>query len=162
MSSNVSSLAVVEPGVIIGDNCYIGDFVKIRKGVVIGDNVEVRDHCFIAPSATIGNNVRIYQLGSVCFGAKIGDNTYIGPMVMMTNTRRIKHIRKYKLVITPPTIGKNVRIASRVTLGPGVTIGDNALVGMGSVVTRDVPAGEVWYGNPAKFVRMVDPEELVS
>ena len=155
------STAIIEPGAVVSSGCYIGHYTLIRAGAVIGKDSEVRAFCFIAPQVKIGRNVKIMQYSNIGQGTRIANDVYIGAKCMITNTNRIKHGRPFGLVITPCEIGYAARIASGVTLLPGVCIGDNALIGAGSLVTKSVPKGEVWMGHPAKFVREVSVEELL-
>lgn len=159
--TKIEKTSVIEEDVSIGENCYIGHFTLIRKGVKIGNNSEVRAHCFIAPDVIIGSNVLILQYSNICQGTRIEDNVFIGAKCMMTNTRRIKHRRNFDLKITPPYIEYGARIGSRVTLLPGVRIGNNSLIGAGSVVSKDIPPKEVHIGVPTKFIKMVPEDELI-
>ena len=153
--------AVIEPGSSIARDCYIGHFTLVRSGVVIGVHSEVRAHCFIAPNVWIGEDVAIMQFSNIGEGTTIFEQVYIGAMCMITNTNRIKHGRDFELIKTPCAIGRAARIASRVTLLPGVVIGENALIGAGSLVTKDIPARQVWMGHPARYVRDVPEEEIL-
>jgi len=153
------STAIIEEPSLPHD-CYVGHFTQIRPGVRVGRDCSIRAHCFIA-RCTIGNRVKIMQFTNIGEGTEIGDDVFIGVKVAILNTKRIKHTRNFELVITPVKIERAARIGSYSVIGPGVTIGENALIGMGSVVTRDVPAGECWVGNPARFMRMVPEEELL-
>ena len=82
-------------------------------------------------------------------------------MVGTSNTNKIVHGRDIPLKITGPHIKRAARIGSGVMLMPGVVIGENAQIGLGSVVTKNIPDNEVWFGNPAVFKRYVKVEELL-
>lgn len=113
--------------VTIGKGTKIGSFSDIGKNVVIGKN------CNIQSSVTISN------------GCKIGRNVFIGPNSSLLND-------KFPIgKIQPCIIEDDVVIGGGVTLLPNVRIGRKSVIGAGSVVTRNVPSGEVWKGNPAKF-----------
>lgn len=120
-------------GATIGNHCMIGTFVEIQENVVIGDKVKIESHSFI------------------CSGVTIEDGAFIGHHVVFTNDKYPRSVSpEWKLEKT--VVKKNAAIGSNVTLLPGITIGENALVGAGSVVTKDVPANGVVVGNPAKII----------
>lgn len=130
-----NDVSIVEPtnlyGCKIGDNVKIGPFVEIQKDAEIGNNTIVSSHSFI-PS-----------------GVKIGDDTFIGHGVMFTNDKFDSDlIENWELKKT--IVGNRVRIGSNSTILP-VTIGDNVVIGAGSVVTKDIPDNCTVYGNPAKI-----------
>jgi UDP-2-acetamido-3-amino-2,3-dideoxy-glucuronate N-acetyltransferase len=131
-------------GCRIGDNTSIGAFVEIQKGAVIGKNCKISSHSFI------------------CEGVMIEDNVFIGHNVtfindlfpLATNPDGTKKTDTDWTAI-PTLIGKGASIGSSVTILCGVTIGAGAIVGAGSMIVRDVPSGEIWAGNPAKYLRKV-------
>jgi len=132
-------------GCIIEDNTKIGAFVEIQKGSKIGENCKISSHTFI------------------CEGVTIQDNVFIGHNVTFINDKYPKAINPGGELQTEkdwevlPTIVENgASIGSSVTILCGVTIGNQAIVGAGSIVTRNIPGGEIWAGNPAKFIRKVD------
>lgn len=124
-----------------------GDF-QIYSGSVFGLAEGARVQL---GSGYINNDARI----SISHELIIGQGVAIGPQVYILDDNRHEisgsKVRKKHIVI-----GNHVWIAARVTILPGVTIGDGCIIGAGSVVTKDVPAGTLWAGNPAKFVREVD------
>ena len=119
----------------IGNDCFIGPFVEIQKNVVIGDLTRIQSHSFI------------------CEGVMIGKNCFIGHGTIFTNdlfdSTDIKNWIKRKT-----NLGDNIRIGSNVTLLP-INIGDNSIVGAGSVVTKDVLSNSIVAGNPAKIIRKI-------
>lgn len=117
-------------GCKIRDGAFIGPFVEIQKNAIIGQYSRISSHSFI------------------CEGVTIGSNCFIGHGVMFINDNYLEEIGKWKLKGT--IIGDNVRIGSNATILP-VTIGNNAIIGAGSVVTKDVPDNQVAYGNPARI-----------
>jgi len=135
-SSIHNSVQIIEPvniyGCIIKENCFIGPFVEIQKNVTIEKNCRISSHSFI------------------CSHVHIDENTFIGHGVMFTNDifSDSENINSWNPRSTK--IGKNVRIGSNVTLLP-VAIGDNVIIGAGSVVTKDIPSNCVVYGNPAQI-----------
>lgn len=113
----------------IGDNCVIGKFVEIG-GAKIGNNCKIEAFAFIPP------------------GVIIEDEVFVGPHVCFTNDKNPKAVGDWK--ITPTLVKKGASIGGNATIICGVTIGENALVGAGAVVTKDVPAGKTVVGNPAR------------
>lgn len=132
-------------GCEVGDDTKIGAFVEIQKNAFVGKNCKISSHTFI------------------CEGVHIGDDCFIGHGVVFIND-------KYPCAVNPDgsmqtdedwsvvaiRVEEGASIGSGVKILCGVRIGRGAMVGAGSVVTKDVPAGEVWVGNPAKFLRKLD------
>jgi len=160
--SKIESTAVIEPGASIGENCYIGHFVVIRPEAIIGNNSHVRAHCFIAAEAEIGSYVQVMQLSNICRNCIIEDRVFVGMGCMTTNTKKIAYLREYEDRNTPPIIKYGAIIGAGVTILPGVTIGENSSIGAGSVITRDTEPEYLYYGNPAKKIRKLSSEEILS
>lgn len=135
-STDIWQFCVIFPGCSIGENCNVCAGVLIENDVVIGNNV------------TIKSGVQIWD------GTEVEDNVFIGPNVTFTNDtypRSKVHLERY-----PRTrIKKGASVGANSTILPGVTIGENAMVGAGSTVTCDIPANTLWYGNPAEFKRKI-------
>lgn len=137
-------------GCEIGDNSRIGTFVEIQKGATIGANCKISSHTFI------------------CEGVSIEDNVFIGHNVTFINDRFPRATRaggglqtEADWVCVPTLVKRGASIGSSATILCGVTVGENAIVGAGSVVTRDVPADTVVAGNPARMLRKVEQEKKV-
>jgi len=129
-------------GCEIGDNTKIGSFVEIQKGARIGRNCKVSSHSF------------------VCEGVEIGDEVFIGHNVSFINDKFPQAARPDGTMqtdadwrVVPTKVGRGASIGTGSTILCGVTIGERAIVGAGSVVTRDVPPGAVVAGNPARALR---------
>lgn len=136
-STNLWQFCVVFPHAQIGKNCNICAHVLIENDVVIGDNV------------TVKSGVQLWD------GVRVEDNVFIGPNVTFTNDlypRSKQHQEEYAKTI----LKKGCSIGANSTILCGVTIGEKAMIGAGSVVTKVVPSGELWMGNPAKFVRKIE------
>ncbi len=134
-------------GCEIGDESKIGTFVEIQKGAKIGNRVKISSHTFI------------------CEGVTIQDEVFIGHGVMFINDkypRAATSIGQLQTeadwICVPTLIGRGASIGSNATILCGVTIGQQAIVGAGSVVTRDVPPRSIVAGNPARVIRMLEAE----
>ena len=132
-------------GCSVGDNTKLGAFVEIQKGAAIGKNCKISSHTFI------------------CEGVTVQDNVFIGHNVTFINDKYPEATRadgslqtEEDWSVVPTLVESGASIGSSVTILCGVTIGAGALVGAGSVVTKDIPSGEIWAGNPARFVRKAD------
>lgn len=129
-------------GCTIGDRTKIGTFVEIQKNVVVGADCKISSHSFI------------------CEGVHIGDGAFIGHNVTFINDKYPRAVTEDGALqteadweVAPTHIEDGASIGSSATVLCGVTIGKKAIVGAGSVVTKSVPAGEIWAGNPARFIR---------
>lgn len=136
-STNIWQFCVVFPEAKIGDNCNICANVLIENEVTVGNNV------------TVKSGVQLWD------GITVEDDVFIGPNATFTNDLfpRSKNL-DWKLSKT--IIKKGASIGANATILCGVTIGEKAMIGAGSVVTKDVPEGELWVGNPAHFVRKIE------
>jgi acetyltransferase-like isoleucine patch superfamily enzyme len=116
----------------------------------------------VAADVTIGNHTNINQLSNVCRDTIIEDYVFIGPGVIMTNTKKIAFRREYDDISQAPYIEYGAMIGGGVTICPGVRIGRNSSIGAGSVVTKDTEPTYLYYGNPAKKIRKLTPEEILK
>lgn len=134
----------------IGENTRIWAFSYILSGAQIGSNCNICSHTFIEGDVTVGDNVTIKSGVYIWDGVKIASNVFIGPNVTFTNDllpRSKRFLDKY----LETTICEGASIGANSTIIAGLTIGKYALVGAGSVVTKDIPNNTLWYGNPAVF-----------
>jgi acetyltransferase-like isoleucine patch superfamily enzyme len=139
-------------GCQVGDESKIGTFVEIQKGVTVGRRVKISSHTFI------------------CEGVTIEDQVFIGHGVMFINDKYPRATNMAGELQTeddwrciPTIIKRGASIGSNATILCGITIGENAMVGAGSVVTKDVPPGAVVAGNPAKIIQTTQlNKEMIS
>ncbi|QPJ99040.1 N-acetyltransferase [Enterobacter mori] len=139
----------------IGDGTTIWQFVVILKDAVIGNNCNICANSLIENNVVIGNNVTVKSGVYIWDGVRIEDDVFIGPCVAFTND---KHPRSkvYPDEFLQTTIRKGASIGANATILPGVEIGEKAIIGAGSVVTKDVPPYAVVVGNPARFIKWVE------
>jgi len=153
---------VIFPDVTVGDGTRIGNFVLIRSDTVIGEGCTIGSYVDIEGDVVIGDNVSLQSGCYITRGVVIEDEVFCGPRVLTLNDKRITHRRPgLTFVRAAPRIMRAARVGGGSVLLPGITIGSNALVGAGSIVTKDVPDGAIVAGNPARVVGEVPPEELV-
>ncbi len=136
----------------IGENTHIWQFCVVLPGARIGNNCNICSHCFIENDVIIGNNVTIKNGVSLYDGITIEDNVFIGPNVAFCNDKYPRS-KQYPDAFLKTCIKKGASIGSNATILPGVTIGENALIGAGSVVTKDVPANTLVLGNPTHIIK---------
>ena len=148
----VHESSYVDDGVKIGKGTKIWHFSHVMKGSHIGENCTLGQNVLIGPNVTIGNNVKIQNNVSVYEGVTLEDDVFCGPSMVFTNVDRPRsafptdHSKYLKTLIKRgATIGANATIVC------GHTIGEHAFIGAGAVVTKDVPAYAVAYGNPARI-----------
>lgn len=157
--------AIIYEGTLIGDNSMIGHNVIIRENTTIGSGNSIGDFTKIEGYCTIGNGNSIWTHSHITSFSEIGDNCFIGPNFISLNDPVMSYKRpkmQEQRTIKGPTIGNNVRISAGVIVQPSITIGDEAVIGTGSVVTKDVPAGQTVLGVPAKFFRDVPKEHYLD
>ena len=133
----------------IGDGTKVWQYSIILQGAQIGSNCNINAQCFIENDVVIGNNVTVKCGVQLWDGITIEDDVFIGPNATFTNDKYPRS-KVYPEVFVRTVVKRRASIGANATILCGVTIGENAMIGAGSVVTKDVPDGELWYGNPAK------------
>jgi len=156
-SAEVSKDAKIGDGVQIWNNC------QVREGVQIGENSILGKNVYIDADVKIGQNCKIQNNVSVYHGVTIEDGVFVGPHVCFTNDKHPRAINPDGSLkaasdweVSPILVKYGAAIGANVTILPGVSIGKWALVGAGSVVTKDVPDYGIVVGNPAKMVGYAD------
>ena len=137
----------------IPENTNVWQFTVVLANAKIGEACNICSHCFIENDVVIGNNVTVKCGVYLWDGITIEDNVQIGPNVTFTNDKYPRAKQTFELQRT--TIKKGASIGAASTILGGVTIGENAMIGAGSLVTKDIPANELWYGSPAKFIKKI-------
>lgn len=134
----------------IGKNTTIWQYCVILENAIIGDNCNINAFVFIENDVLLGNNVTIKSGVQIWDGITIEDNVFIGPNVTFTNDF-LPRSKQYPNKFLKTFIKKGASLGANSTIIGGISIGNYAMIGAGSVVTKDVPSHELWYGNPAKF-----------
>jgi UDP-2-acetamido-3-amino-2,3-dideoxy-glucuronate N-acetyltransferase len=140
----------------IGNNTTIWQYCVVLKDAVIGSNCNINAHCFIENDVVLGNNVTLKCGVYLWNGIRIEDDVFIGPNTTFVNNKRP---RSKQHMQTPDTvIGKGASLGAASVIGGGISIGAYSMIGMGAVVTQDVPAHALVYGNPARIMGWVDEQ----
>jgi acetyltransferase-like isoleucine patch superfamily enzyme len=162
MSAYWKQHCVIADDVQIGEGTRVGNFVFIRDNTIVG-----RD-CLIGSYVDIEGDVRVgdfVSLQSGCYltrGVIVEDHVFCGPRTVTLNDKQMTYGRPgMQFVRQAPRILRAARIGGGSVLCPGITVGENAVVGAGSVVTRDVPDGMIVMGNPAEIVREVPRDQII-
>jgi UDP-2-acetamido-3-amino-2,3-dideoxy-glucuronate N-acetyltransferase len=137
----------------IGANTQIWQFTVVLPDAEIGSNCNINSHCFVENDVIIGNNVTIKCGVYVWDGIILEDNVFVGPNVTFINDKYPRSKGKFKLLRT--TVKRNASIGANSTILPGITIGEYAMIGAGSVVTKDIPNNTLWLGNPARQIGFI-------
>ncbi len=139
----------------IPEDTNVWQFCVVLSHAQVGRNCNICSHCFIENNVVIGNNVTIKCGVQLWDGLRVEDDVFIGPNVTFANDKYPRS-KQYPLEFPKTLVKRGASIGANATILPGVIIGEWAMIGAGSVVTKNVPAGELWMGNPAKFVRKLD------
>ena len=139
----------------IPESTNVWQFCVVLPKAQIGENCNICSHCLIENDVKIGNNVTVKSGVQLWDGITLEDNVFVGANVTFTNDKYPRSKSADWQCLTT-VLKKGASIGAGSTILCGITIGENAMIGAGSVVTKDVPAGELWVGNPAKFVRRIN------
>lgn len=148
----------VDEGVEIGEGTKIWHFCHVMSGAKIGKNCSLGQNVNIGGRAIIGDGVKIQNNVSVYDNVVIEDDVFCGPSCVFTNVINPRAFVERKHEYKQTIIKKGASIGANATIVCGVTVGEYALIGAGSVVTKDVPAYALVYGSPARVRGKVDKE----
>src|ERR1043166_5796390 len=158
----VSTGAIVFAGTRVGARVIVGDQACVRERVDIGDDVVVGRGVLVENDTTVGALTKIQADAYITAYSTLEDNVFIAPCVVTTNDNFMGRTERRHELIAGPTIRRGARVGGGAVLCPGVEIGEDAFVGAGAVVTKDVPARKLVVGNPARVLRDVPDEELLE
>lgn len=148
----------VDEGAEIGEGTKIWHFCHVMSGAKIGERCSLGQNVNVGGKAVIGNGVKIQNNVSIYDSVEIEDDVFCGPSMVFTNVINPRAFVERKTEYKKTVLKKGCSIGANATVVCGVTIGEYALVGAGSVVTKDVPPYSLVYGNPARVHGKVDKE----
>jgi acetyltransferase-like isoleucine patch superfamily enzyme len=158
----VSTGAIVFAGSQIGARVILGDQSCVRERVEIGDDVVLGRGSYVENDTTVGAMTKIQADAYITAYSTLEEHVFIAPCVVTTNDNYMGRTEKRLSEMRGPTIRRGARVGGGAILCPGVEIGEEAFVGAGAVVTKDVPPRAVMVGNPARRIRDVPDEELLE
>jgi acetyltransferase-like isoleucine patch superfamily enzyme len=158
----VSTGAVVFAGTRIGARVIVGDQACVRERCDIGDDVVVGRGSLIENDTTVGARTKIQAMAYVTAYATLEEDVFIAPCVQTSNDNFMGRTERRHELRKGPTVRRGARVGVGAVLCPAVEIGEEAFVGAGAVVVKDVPPRVVVVGNPARILRDVSPSELLS
>jgi acetyltransferase-like isoleucine patch superfamily enzyme len=158
----VSTGAIVFAGTELGARVIVGDNACVRERCRVGDDVVIGRGSLVENDTTIGALTKIQAHAYVTAYSTLEDNVFIAPCVVTTNDNFMGRTEKRHDLVRGPTIRRGARVGGGAVLCPGIEIGEEAFIGAGAVVIRDVPPRAVMVGNPARQIREVPDEELLA
>ena len=158
----VSTGAIVFAGSRIGARVILGDQSCVRERVDVGDDVVLGRGSLIENDTTVGARTRIQADAYITAYSELGEDVFIAPCVVTTNDNFMGRTERRHELMKGPTIRRGARVGGGAVLCPAVEIGEEAFVGAGAVVTKDVPPRTVVVGSPARAIREVPPDELLE
>jgi acetyltransferase-like isoleucine patch superfamily enzyme len=156
----VSTGAIVFAGSSVGANCIVGDQSCIRERVAMADNCILGRGSLIENDTTVGAGTRIQADAYITAYSTLEDDVFIAPCVVTTNDNFMGRTEQRRSLMKGPTIRRGARVGGGAIILPGIEIGEEAFVGAGAVVTRDVPPRKIVVGSPAHVLRDVNEDEL--
>jgi acetyltransferase-like isoleucine patch superfamily enzyme len=158
----ISTGAIIFAGTQIGERVVVGDQSCIRERVTVGDDVVLGRGALVENDTTIGAMARIQAQAYITAYSTLEEHVFIAPCVVTTNDNFMGRTEKRHALRKGPTIRRGARVGGGAILCPAVEIGEEAFVGAGAVVTKDVPPRVIVVGNPARVLRDVPADELLA
>lgn len=161
--TKVSDTAVIEEGCVIGKNCFIGHFAVLRPNTKIGNRTVIGHMSVFEGDCEVGNDCLIHSQCHITKGAVIEDQVFIAPGFVGCNDNDMLHQRRHIKEFVPNgyRICRAARIGAGVLVLPGVTIGENAVIGVGAIVTKNVAPFTVVFGSPSRIKGIVNKEFII-
>jgi UDP-2-acetamido-3-amino-2,3-dideoxy-glucuronate N-acetyltransferase len=156
----ISTGAIVFAGSTVGANCIVGDQSCIRERVELSDDCILGRGSLIENDTTVGAGTRIQAEAYITAYSTLEEDVFIAPCVVTTNDNYMGRTERRRTLMKGPTIRRSARVGGGAIICPGVEIGEEAFVGAGAVVTKDVPARKLVVGSPARVLRDVADDEL--
>jgi acetyltransferase-like isoleucine patch superfamily enzyme len=157
----VSTGAIVFAGARLGERVIVGDQACVRERVTVGDDVVIGRGSLVENDSTVGARTKIQAMAYITAYSTLEEDVFVAPCVQTTNDNFMGRTEQRHALVQGPTIRRGARVGGGAVLCPGVEIGEEAFVGAGAVVVRDVPPRVVVVGNPARVLRDVPEEELL-
>ena len=157
----VSTGAVVFAGTTLGERAIVGDQACVRERCTIGDDVVIGRGSLVENDTSVGALTKIQAHAYITAYSLLEDNVFIAPCVVTTNDNFMGRTEKRHDLVKGPTIRRGARIGGGAVLLPGIEVGEEAFVGAGAVVLKDVPARALVVGSPARQIREVPEDELL-
>jgi acetyltransferase-like isoleucine patch superfamily enzyme len=158
----VSTGAVVFAGTTVGQRVVVGDQACVRERCTIGDDVVIGRGSLVENDTSVGTLTKIQAHAYITAYSLLEENVFIAPCVITTNDNFMGRTEKRHELVKGPTIRRGARVGGGAVLLPGIEVGEEAFVGAGAVVLRDVPARAVMVGSPARQIREVPDDELLE
>lgn len=160
--ARILTAAVVFAGTTLGRGVIVGDQACVRERCLLGDEVVIGRGSLVENDTTIGARTRVQANAYITAYCILEEDVFIAPCVVTTNDNYMGRTEKRLDLLRGPTIRRGARVGGGAVLLPGIVIGEEAFVGAGAVVLGDVPARTVVVGNPARQIREVPDDELLS
>jgi acetyltransferase-like isoleucine patch superfamily enzyme len=158
----ISTGAIVFAGTRLGERVVVGDQSCVRERVTVDDDVVIGRGALVENDTTIGAMTKIQAEAYITAYSTLEEQVFIAPCVVTTNDNFMGRTEKRHALRKGPTIRRGARVGGGAILCPSVEIGEEAFVGAGAVVTKDVPPRVIVVGNPARVLRDVPEQELLS
>ena len=142
--------ALVHPKAVVGEGTRVWAFANVLEGAIVGKKCNICDHCFIEGGAVVGDHVTLKNGAAVFNGVTLQDDVFVGANAAFINDRYPRSNRADAWTLEKTLVKKGATIGANAAVMCGITIGEYAVVGAGSVVTKDVPAYAIVVGNPAR------------